>query len=299
MLVYSLRIIWFVDENFGGEMFGWAVTLMIIGGASFILPLFGRQFVLVSLVGLTGMGAVLAGVLIFVIGVVLFINSQKNNVPVRRSPQVKRKFAFEVQDNKPEPLHVEKLEALKVMDLSSFSKSLLSPDDFGKETAELSLVTAKDLSKNYIQGLNGNSDFAKAVADNYAFLLLAFSSVLMGGIYCYTKNFIGASQKTMMQIKVGMVGKLRDLIPQLSDSDVRECMEMVDRYSVLIVRELAEDKENLVAELFSEYVRDFYKSKNPEAEIVVDLVLYMYAKGLGKTTINTCRDNLGISLVRI
>lgn len=280
-------------------MFGWAVTLMIIGGASFILPLFGRQFVLVSLVGLTGMGAVLAGVLIFVIGVVLFINSQKNNVPVRRSPQVKRKFAFEVQDNKPEPLHVEKLEALKVMDLSSFSKSLLSPDDFGKETAELSLVTAKDLSKNYIQGLNGNSDFAKAVADNYAFLLLAFSSVLMGGIYCYTKNFIGASQKTMMQIKVGMVGKLRDLIPQLSDSDVRECMEMVDRYSVLIVRELAEDKENLVAELFSEYVRDFYKSKNPEAEIVVDLVLYMYAKGLGKTTINTCRDNLGISLVRI
>ena len=53
-------------------MLGWGIALMIIGGLSFILPMFGRQFALVHLIGLSGMGSAVAGLVLIVIGVVLF-----------------------------------------------------------------------------------------------------------------------------------------------------------------------------------------------------------------------------------
>jgi len=53
-------------------MLGWGIALMVIGALSFILPLFGRQFIVVSLLGLTGMGSAVAGIVLFIVGVVLF-----------------------------------------------------------------------------------------------------------------------------------------------------------------------------------------------------------------------------------
>lgn len=58
-------------------MFMWSVTLMIVGGLSFVLPLLGRQFVLVSALGLTGAGSTAIGLVLFVIGLLLFIAANK------------------------------------------------------------------------------------------------------------------------------------------------------------------------------------------------------------------------------
>lgn len=58
-------------------MFSWGIVLMAIGGLSFLLPIFGRQFIIVSALGLTGMGSALAGIVLFVIGLVLFNAARK------------------------------------------------------------------------------------------------------------------------------------------------------------------------------------------------------------------------------
>lgn len=65
-------------------MYMWGVTLMAIGALSFVLPLFGRQFLLVSALGLTGAGSALIGVVLFVIGLLLFFGAR---VPVVRLSQ--------------------------------------------------------------------------------------------------------------------------------------------------------------------------------------------------------------------
>lgn len=57
-------------------MYMWGVTLMIIGGFSFLLPLIGRQFVLVYVLGLTGAGPVI-GLVLFGIGLFLFTTANQ------------------------------------------------------------------------------------------------------------------------------------------------------------------------------------------------------------------------------
>jgi len=58
-------------------VFIWGVTLMFVGALSFVLPLAGRQFVLVSALGLTGANSVLVGIVVFAIGLVLFLSADK------------------------------------------------------------------------------------------------------------------------------------------------------------------------------------------------------------------------------
>lgn len=58
-------------------MFGWGIAFMVIGGLSFVLPMFGRQFILVSAIGLTGVGSAFAGIILFLAGIALFVAAGK------------------------------------------------------------------------------------------------------------------------------------------------------------------------------------------------------------------------------
>ena len=59
-------------------MYGFGLTLMVVGALSFVLPIFYRQFILVSLIGLTGAGSAGARVVLFIIGMAIF-SAAKNN----------------------------------------------------------------------------------------------------------------------------------------------------------------------------------------------------------------------------
>jgi len=52
-------------------MFGVGVVLMIVGGLSFVLPLFGRQFMLVSAISSESGGSGTAGLILLGVGFVL------------------------------------------------------------------------------------------------------------------------------------------------------------------------------------------------------------------------------------
>jgi hypothetical protein len=66
-------------------MFSWGLLLMVIGSLSFVLPIFGRQFIVVSALGLTGMGSAMAGIVLFVIGILLFNAARKKDLLEHRS----------------------------------------------------------------------------------------------------------------------------------------------------------------------------------------------------------------------
>lgn len=280
-------------------MFGWGVTLMVIGGASFFLPLFGRQFALVSLVGLSGVGSVVAGIFLFFVGLVLYIQSQKNSSVTNQALNVKEQIN-EILEQKSEASHVneaEKFEAFKVEDLSSFKRSVLSPNDFGREVARISLESGRDLTQAYIEGLRGESDFDKAVIKRYPFLLIAFSSVLMGGFLCYARQYLGASQISLVQMKSGIASQISELLPELNEDDIKGIVPMVDYFGTLIGREVFNDEKGLVADFFVECITNFYKAKNPDKNIVVDIALSSYGNGLGDTVMVNCRDTFKISLL--
>jgi hypothetical protein len=46
-------------------------ALLVVGGLSFVLPIFDRQFILVTLLGLTGAGSAAVGLILMAIGIVL------------------------------------------------------------------------------------------------------------------------------------------------------------------------------------------------------------------------------------
>ncbi len=52
-------------------MLGGGLALVLIGALSFLLPLFGRQFILVKILGLTGMGSSIAGLVFIGVGIIL------------------------------------------------------------------------------------------------------------------------------------------------------------------------------------------------------------------------------------
>lgn len=57
----------------------WGITLMVMGALSLVLPLFGRQFLLVSALGLSGVGPAAVGIVLLIIGWLIFAGSK---VPV-------------------------------------------------------------------------------------------------------------------------------------------------------------------------------------------------------------------------
>ena len=58
-------------------MSGLGITLMTVGILSAVLPLFGRQFMLMSFLGMTELGSALTGILLIGIGLALYLVGQK------------------------------------------------------------------------------------------------------------------------------------------------------------------------------------------------------------------------------
>lgn len=58
-------------------MFGWGIGFIAIGVLSFVIPMLGRQFILVTLLGLTGIGSAVAGLLFIGLGIALISIASK------------------------------------------------------------------------------------------------------------------------------------------------------------------------------------------------------------------------------
>ena len=85
-------------------MLKWGVVFMAVGCLSFLLPIFGRQFGVVTLFGFTGMGSAGAGIVFFAVGLLLFIIARK-----RESHNLASQIAALQQQRRAEPLKRESL----------------------------------------------------------------------------------------------------------------------------------------------------------------------------------------------
>lgn len=83
-------------------MLNWGIGLMAIGGFSFVLPLLNRQFILISLLGFTGVGSTVAGAVLFVAGALLFWLALKAENKAN-SPQPAQASETSIQEPDSEP----------------------------------------------------------------------------------------------------------------------------------------------------------------------------------------------------
>jgi TPR repeat protein len=71
-------------------MLGWGFAFIALGVLSFVIPIFGRQFILVTLLGLSGMGSAVAGMVFLALGAALAYTALRREAPVATSAAAER-----------------------------------------------------------------------------------------------------------------------------------------------------------------------------------------------------------------
>lgn len=274
-------------------MLGWGIALMIVGFFSFILPVFGRQFALVTLFGLTGVGSAAAGVIFFIIGFVLFSQAMKKEkegtIPVHQMPV-----------SEPDKIEV-KEEIFKIGEPSLFKGEFLSPKEFGKEIARLSLAFGDAQAENFFeqqaQKDTGNT-FIITAKKNQDFFTLTLSALICGAFTCYSQLILNASHDSTKNFMESLSEGTKEFLPSLSESALTWYVRMVSSFSSLLMSEVTQENENASANLFIESVGAFYNPDNTDENMQPPEELREYLSGLGSRFMAVCQDEFKISIVR-
>jgi hypothetical protein len=148
-------------------MLAWGVTLLIVGLLSFFLPIFGKQFLLVTLLGFSGMAESVTGLLFAVVGALLV----KSWFDLENEESRKRRASFSAK--------------------ASLEQLQRAPDAHGSETPAV-VERAKSNSSQKVadhppQPVNGNEltviterHFAEAEAGNFHTQFLVGRAYLEG-----------------------------------------------------------------------------------------------------------------------
>lgn len=273
-------------------MLGWGIALMVVGVFSFILPFFGKQFALVTLLGLTGMGGVVAGMIFFIVGCALFskaIKKEKESISGNETTVS-------------EPIRMEETsEIFRVGDASLFKGEFLSAKEFGKEIARLGLSFGDAQSKAFFEQQekrNPKAAFLIAAKENQDFFILTFSALICGAFTCYSQLLLKASEASIKGIRDGLVEGTGEILPGLSDNVMSVYVGMTIRFSSLLLKETAQESVNDSTNYFIESVAEYYKAKSSDEELEPPKELREYLSGLGSRFMAVCQDEFKISIVR-
>lgn len=284
-----------LEQNVIGkrDMLGWGITLMAVGFLSFILPIFGRQFAIVTLFGLTGAGSAVAGVIFFAIGLVLFlqaIKKEKEGANISQQPTTSETIKTE-----------EKNEIFKIGEHSLFKGEFLSPKEFGKETARLGLAFGDAQTKGFFEQQSKqapNNEFLAAAKQNQDFFILTLSALISGAFTCYSQLLLNASNNTTKNFMEGIAEGTKELLPSLSDNSLSWYVSMISSFSELLLNEVAQKTEDASTKLFIESVSEFYNSEGINENLRVPEALKEYLSGLGSRFMAVCQDEFKITIVR-
>lgn len=278
-------------------MFGLGITLMAVGGLSFILPLFGRQFGLVTLLGLTGMGSAIAGIIVFIAGFLLFNSARKNE-------ESSETASFAVQTPTAQTVQTVQTvqrEFFSVDEHSLFKQQTLSPKEFGQEIARLGFTFGIAQSQEYIKRqteAEPTNNFLKAAKDNQDFLILSFSALITASFHCYTRALLKASDTTLTMIEEGIAEKMNGTMPHLGEAAIKMHKNTTLLFSMLLEQEIREENLNATADFFGRNTSDYYKLKDSDDTIEPPEMLKQYLSGLGTRFMAVCQNEFKISIIR-
>jgi len=183
-------------------MFNWGVVLMVVGGLSFVLPIFGRQFVIVSALGLTGANSAVVGIVLFVIGFMLFNTSNRSRESESASPFSNKDVHKPVvtpapftaiNKAKPTSASANCPPESKALHFTLPNGRTTDPQEFGVAVVKIGI----GLSQQAVDAMIGNAELPsqEAISSRKGAVLLHMLALIVGVHYvCAYKLVIGNKQ---------------------------------------------------------------------------------------------------------
>lgn len=189
-------------------MFSWGVTLMVVGGLSFVLPIFGRQFIVVSALGLTGMDSAVAGIILFVIGILLFNAAKKKELlehsalrtPNHDTPQAIPASPSKASGliNEASPKHAESSAPCFKMG----SGEHLDPYSFGV----FAVKTGIEDSQQAVDEMIGTGDLPgqQSICSNKGAVQLHLLALIVGVLYVCASKLSSSNRQVLTEVGSGL-----------------------------------------------------------------------------------------------
>ena len=261
-------------------MLNLGITLIVVGLFSLVLPMFGRQFLVVTAFVSPGISASIVGLVIFSIGALfVYVGIKKEQKEIMRNGEI----PIAQQRLRQEP-------KFKVEDDSIMSKSVFYPREFGMEITNLSFAFSVEQFEKHIftrRYLSAEIRQASLIRKNpepfQAFLALLF----IGAVHCYIRVILRAGDKVLEEFCSGISDGLRSKVPVWGD-DIIEAHKLVAvNFSIALLREIRQTDQKSSTNLFLKYLLDIY----PDAkDFFASEGLISYLDGLGTKFMAICQN---------
>lgn len=242
-------------------MFAWGLTLAAVGFLSFVLPLFGRQFIVVSAIGLSGAGSIGTGLLLLAIGVALMWWANAGNT----SPSVE----FGTQENLQSNLTSAPLKAASNLagTVGTFifgANGSVSPYHLGLAITKYGLENSEKIVEQMIGDANLPSqksiDACRGPVQMHMLALVAAAWYVCADRECYSNKAVNS------KVAEGLVNGLTAIFaPEVQNESARNnalaIYDLVRDYGQSLAREaqeMHEAKDNNFADM------------GPTARLVID-----------------------------
>lgn len=272
-------------------MYGLAITLIAVGGLSFLLPLIGRQFILVTLFGLTGAGSAAAGFVILLVGIILLVVA-RNKVDSGSQPG----GAVAIGENSPQPTGRQFFSVVGGEPPEPFT---LTAIDFGQEAARLGQVFGFGQYEKYLERQaesNPNSPFLKIVQEEPNFLIMQFGALMTGAILGYVNVILKPEKRVFDEVLIGARLKIQDLYSEQSESVQNFLVEQTFIFTHLLIDEVREVAPDASLKRLCEDAGTFYRNKSGKDDLEVPAALAQYVSGLGSRFMAVCDSDFKIKL---
>lgn len=244
-------------------MFGWGITLMAVGGLSFVLPIFGRQFIVVSALGLTGMGSAMAGIVLFAIGVMLFNAAKKeeeterarffSNHDVQKATVTPAPSAASTKASQPQESTSPKAES-KTPHFTLPNGQAIDPHTFGVVAAKIGI----EHSEQAVDSMIGNAELPtqRAIGSRKGAVQLHVLALITGAHYVCAYKLANGNKQVLSEvgqgISDGFVALFSDESGKLSNpNNPHSLYELFQDYAKALAHELdSTNSETLGADPF-------------------------------------------------
>lgn len=269
-------------------MLNWGITLLVIGLFSFVLPMFGRQFFIVTAFSPPGVGTSVAGFIISSVGACLvYLGIKKEQKNLMRS-----------EEHLPILQHPPQAPTFEVEDASIMSKRVFSPREFGIEITNLSFAfSAEQFDKHVFsdQYLSAGFPQAPLIKKHPEAFQVLLALLFIGAAHCYIQVALRADEKVLEAVARGISDGLKGKIPSWNNSQIEIHQLMAVNFSIALRREISDTDPTASIKLFLRYLTATY----PDATDFSSAPgLISYLNGLGTRFMAVYQNIFKVRLAR-
>jgi hypothetical protein len=178
-----------------------------------------------------------------------------------------------------------------------FSKTRLTPNEFGREITRLGFAFGVEQFEQYRQAGDASQEdlrLLKGVEQNPGFMQLLYANLITGALLCYAKVALQTSVEIVDEVEAGILSELRSTMPAMSEKLLNDHKHITANFAIAIEREVREVEEDASLALFLGYINDFYPGITSGKQAVPS-GLVSRLTGLGSRFMAICQNKFNLS----